>query len=178
MEQEESKQFESVLNSKEQFVGEVEWTFWSLKDRKPFSLGVDMGHFSSMEVDVHWNITPPGDRHRWSLSEVEFMLSVLASRQTPNVKETKLSLSDNSLDDVSAEVWKLMSKLNNLTYLNLEWNKLRAVSPLLGDLIHLQQLKLGWNKLSAEGVVGVCELLKVCCSIADLLVDCGRYSVG
>jgi len=56
----------------------------------------------------------------------------------------------------------LMSKLNNLTYLNLGANELSVVPPLVCNLIHLQELYLSWNEISAEGVVGVCELLKVC----------------
>jgi len=122
----------SFLFAKEGFVAEVEEIFSSPKDRKPLSLGITMGHglstFSSLEVDVKL-IFPPANRP-WSLAEVEFVLGVLASRQTPNVKETKLSFYADELGDISAEVWKLLSKLNNLTYLNIAWNKLRVVSPL------------------------------------------------
>ena len=96
------------------------------------------------------------------LSQVESALRVLASRQTPNVRETKLNLRGNELGDISAEVWKLCSKLNNLTHLDIGGNKLKVVSPLVCDLVHLQHLDLGDNRISAEGVVGVCELLKVC----------------
>lgn len=73
-------------------------------------------------------------------------------------------------------MWKLFSKLHNLTRLHLEGNKLKEISPLIGDLVHLQHLHLGRNSLSAEGVVGVGELLKVC--LFSSLVDCGGYFVG
>jgi len=159
---------QSVFSTKEQFVGEVEKIFSSLKDHQPYSLGVDMSHYATVfEVDVRWRISPehaPEDFRHCSSSEVEFILGVVASRQPPNVKETKLSLWSNRLGDISDELWTLMSKLNNLTHLHIGSNNLRAVSPLLGDLIHLQRLDLGGNYISDEGVVGVCELLKVCCS--------------
>jgi len=128
-----------------------------------------MGYFESSSVDIDWRIAPPGVRP-WSLSEVELVLSVLASRQTPNVTETKLDLWGNQLGGISAEVWKLFSKLNNLTYLDIGFNCLRVISPLVCDLVHLQQLQLHGNGISAEGVVGVCELLKVCCSIVCWLI--------
>lgn len=65
-------------------------------------MGHFMGHyFTSMEVDMTWRITPFGGRV-WSLDEAEFILGVLVSRQTPNVKETKLDLRDNSLGNVAA----------------------------------------------------------------------------
>jgi len=150
------------FSTKEKFVDEVEKTFSSLKgDDAPFALGVNLSSLLPLEVDVNWRIRPHGDRH-WSLSEVEFVLDVVASRQTPNVKETKLSLYGNQLGDIPDGVWKLMSKLHNLTHLDIGLNELSVVSPLVGDLIHLQQLDLCRNKMSAEGVVVVCELLKVC----------------
>jgi len=153
------------LFAKEKFVGEVEKIFSSLKEHEPFSLGVNMGYLGSpLSVDVEWKMIPFPGPH-WSLSQVEFVLSVLTSRQSPNVKETQLSFYNNEFGDISAEVWKLLSKLHNLTHLSLRFNKLSVVSPLIGDLIHLQELYLVWNNISAEGVVGVCELLKVCCSV-------------
>ena len=121
-------------------------------------------------VENRLRIVPPGGPRCWSLSEVELVLSVLTSRQTPNVTETKLSIWNNQLGDISAEVWKLCSKLNNLTHLNIGWNKLRVISPLVCDLVHLQQLRLNWDPISAEGVVVVCELLKVCCSVVCWLI--------
>jgi len=158
----EEKKFQTYFSTKEKFVGEVEKFFRSLKDHQPFSLEVNMAPLgASFEGDVRWRITSPHGC-RWSIPEVEFMLDVVTSRQTPNVKETKVSLSDNSLGDISDQVCKLLSKLNNLTHLKLGGNELRVVPPLLGDLIHLQKLYLINNMISAEGVVGVCELLKVC----------------
>ena len=155
----------SEFTTKEEFVKEAERVFTSLKSRNPFSLGVDMGHYlGSLVVDVQWRINP-SDGCDWSLSEVELVLSVLASRQTPNVTETQLDLRSNKFGDISAEVWNLCSKLNNLIYLDLGYNKMRVISPLVCDLVHLQQLHLDMNPISAEGVVGLCELLKVCCSI-------------
>ena len=111
----------SVFSTKEEFVVEVEKIFSSLKDSPPFSLGVDMGrHWRPIQVDVEWRITTSdSDRHRWSLSEVEFVLSVVVSRQTPNVKEIRINVVAERFGDISAEVWKLLSKLNNLTHLNL-----------------------------------------------------------
>jgi len=106
----------SEFTTKEEFVKEAERVFTSLKSRNPFSLGVDMGHYlGSLVVDVQWRITPR-DGCDWSLSEMELVLSVLASRQTPNVTETQLNLYYNDLGDISAEVWKLCSKFENLTY--------------------------------------------------------------
>ena len=161
--EEEKKRIESKFTTEEEFVEEVEKIFTSLKDRNPFSLGIYMGYdeLSFMEGDIYWRIFPP-DGGRWSLSKVESALRVLASRQTPNVREAKLYLYDNELGDISAEVWKLCSKLNNLTCLNIGDNKLKVVSSLVCDLTHLQHLNLYRNKISAEGVVVVCELLKVC----------------
>ena len=152
------EEIESEFTTKEEFVEEVEKIFTSLESRNPFSLGVSMG-YGWFEVDVQWKITLYG--RYWSLSEVELVLSVLTSRQTPNVTETKLGLWNNDLGDISAEVWKLCSKLNNLTYLDIGSNNLSVISPLVCDLVHLQQLLLYENNISAEGVVGVCELLKV-----------------
>ena len=162
--QKEKMEIKSKFRTEEEFVKEVEKVFTSLKDRHPFSLGVDMGGYEgwSAEVDIHWRIVPPLRGHSWSLSQVESALRVLTSRQTPNVRETKLDISDNELENVSAEVWKLISKLNNFTYLDIADNKLSVISPLVCDLTHLQQLNLNFNNISAEGVDGVCELLKVC----------------
>ena len=159
---EEKKWIESKFTTEEEFVKEVEKVFTSLKDRHPFSLAIDMGYYTSlMEADVNWRIAPAVGGDTWSLSQVESALRVLASRQTPNVRETLLNISYNGLGDISAEVWKLLSKFNNLTYLNLALNKLSVISPLVCDLTHLQYLHLNHNNISAEGVVGVCELLKV-----------------
>ena len=152
------KEIETEFRTEEEFVKEVEKIFTSLKDRNPFSLAIDMGDYESlMEVDVQWRIFPPlvGGRRRWSLSQVASALRVLASRQTPNVRETLLIISYNYLGDISAEVWKLCSKLNNLTYLHIGINKLRVISPLVCVLVHLQQLQLNDNNISAEGVVVV-----------------------
>jgi len=173
-EQKRNEEFELKFISKEEFVAEVEKVFSSLKEHQPFSLGVEMGYpCKEMGVEVEWRITSPDEARQWSLAEVEFMLGVVVSRQTPNVRETKLDFCTCKLGDISAEVWKLLSKLNNLTHLNLGDNNLSVVSPLVGDLIHLRILHLHGNRISPEGVVGVCELLKVCCSIAYLLVACG-----
>ena len=164
----------SVFTTKEEFVKEVEKVFTSLKSRNPFLLGVNMrfDRYSrdlTIDADIQWRIDPPVSRP-WSLPELELVLSVLASRQTPNVTETHLNFEGNNLGDISAEVWKLCSKFNNLTYLHIGSNKLSVISPLVCDLVHLQQLHLVWNKISAEGVVGVCELLKVCCSVVCWLI--------
>ena len=155
------EEIKSVFTTKEEFVKEVEKIFTSLKNRNPFSLAVEMGYGSSLNADIQWIITLPDDG-RWSLSEVELVLSVLTSRQTPNVTETQLHLHGNELGDIPAEMWKLFSKLNNLTHLDIGFDKLRFISPLVYDLVHLQQLHLMGNRISVEGVVGVCELLKVC----------------
>ena len=172
MAEKKKEEIKSVFTTEEEFVKEVEKIFTSLKNRNPFSLGVNMGYWewSSSEVDIQWRIVHPPDGRRWSLSEVELVLSVLASRQTPNVTETKLDLDGNELGDISAEVWKLCSKLNNLTYLNVGDNKLRIISPLVCYLVHLQQLHSYGNIISVEGVVVVCELLKVCCSVVCWLI--------
>lgn len=160
--QKEKKKIESAFRTEEEFVKEVEKIFTSLKGHDPFSLEVNMGSYGlELEVDIEWKIALP-DGRQWSLSQVESALRVLASRQTPNVRETHLNIGDNNLGDISAEVWRLFPKLNNLSYLDIGLNKLSVVSPLVCDLTHLQHLNLNGNHISAEGVVGVCELLKVC----------------
>ena len=95
MAEEKKKKIKSKFTAEEEFVKEAERVFTSLKDREPFSLGVDL-RYESLSVDIHWRITPPKGRD-FTASEVEFMLSVLVSRQTPNVTETQLSLYDNEL---------------------------------------------------------------------------------
>ena len=68
--QEKKKRIESKFATEEEFVKEVEKIFTSLKDRHPFSLGIDMGYYeSSLEVDIHWIISPVGGG-QWSLSPV------------------------------------------------------------------------------------------------------------
>jgi len=159
------QQFNLVFSGeeKEKFAAEVERIFSRLKNKKPFSLGLTDVYWT-LEVDVEWIVFDREDR-KLTPSEVEFMLGVLASHQTPNVKETNISLYNNEFEDESAEVWKWLPKLNNLTYLNFGRNDLSVISPLVCDLIHLQHLHLNENNVSAQGVVIVCELLKVCCSI-------------
>jgi len=152
-------------------VKEVEKIFSSLKDHKPFSLGVDMGADDIPSVDVKWRISIHRFNHQ--LSTIEFRLNVLISHQLPNVTETRFSFHGCNLSRIPTELWRLLSKFNNLTYLNIGFNTLRVVSPLVCDLIHLQELHLEAISISAEGVVGVCELLKVCCSIAHVFVGCG-----
>jgi len=151
------KEFASVFTSEEEFVKEAEKVFRSLKDRNPFSFGVSMGHDNDpLEVDVQWRITPRHSRH-WTRPQLEFILSVLASRQTRNVKETQLNLHDNYLGS-SAE---LFPKLANLTYLNIGSHGLSVISPLIGELIHIRELNLGGSRMSTEGFAIVCELFKV-----------------
>ena len=167
-------EFNSHFTTKETFLKEADKVFWSLEDRKPFSLVVDMGDhsFDDFGDDDSWDrkarsfrevwwMLPPSFCRGWSSDELEFVLSVLVSHQTPNVKETQLNLRGNRID-ISAATWKSISKLHNLTYLDVRFNELRVVPPLLADLLHLQHLNLGWNKISAGEAV--CDLLKVSCS--------------
>jgi len=171
------KSIESEFTTEENFAKDAKTIFTLLEDQESFSLGVDLEHpdqkVSSLEVvDLEWKIPPPDHRgHRWRGYEVESVLSALVSRQTPNVKETKLSLYRIELGECisrrSPELWKLLPKLNNLTYLNMGNNGLSDVSPLIRRLIHLQELDLSLNRISAEGVGSVCQLIKVC--------DCGGY---
>jgi len=159
-EQKEKKEFKSEFNSREEFVAEAAKVISSLKDDEPFSLGVDMGISCVLQVDVEWIISFPDYSYEWTPFDVEFILSVLASRQTPNVKEIQLGLYHNELSDSSAEVWSLLSKFNNLTYLDIGRNGLSDIPSSVCNLIHLRELRLSRSKISD----GFCELLKVCCS--------------
>ena len=164
-EKKKKEQIKSEFTTKRKFWDEAEKIFTSLKSRNPFSLGVDVGHRRSLDVDVYWYISLPDVGKHCSPDHLEFVLRVLVCYQTSNVVETQLNLYGNCLYDIPAKMWKLFSKFNNVTYLNLGDNRMKVISTSICDFVHLQYLNLSWSELSEEGVVGVCELLKVCCPI-------------
>jgi len=171
----------SKFSSEEKFVVEAERLFSSLRGCQSVSLGVDMRdhrecHHPVLEsMDVRWRIDPAGVRHVWSSSEVEIILGVVASRKTPNVKETQLCMDAHDFKQLSAGGWELMSKHNIISYVDFVGYYLSGDSTWLRQLIHVQNLN-GGSSVSREGVVEICELLKVSCSccwsiVEDILSD-------
>jgi len=175
-EEKKTNEMVTIFTSAEEFTRKVDEVISSLKSRQPFSLGLKLtrNNNPNMSADVIWRLIPREDWTLWSFTELELALNVLVCRlQTAaNVVETQLNLTysllGNASDEEQARVWKLMSKLNNLTYLNISSNKLKVISPLVCDLIHLQHLGLSNNCITPEGMIGVCELLKVCCVVLCL----------
>jgi len=111
-------------------------------------------------VDIRWwrrNLrhTAQYVKGDWKLEpSLDVLVRTLPRR--PNC-QTQLSIGNEALEDISAVSWRLISELNNLTHFTIGHSD--------------STYNFCWVSIASEGVVGVCELLKVCCSIAHLLVD-------